>query len=83
MWRKFIDEKRKNDERGQEFNILDAILVAEFIEKSSQDEYTPLMGIHNLEITSQQTNINYEELIPSQCSTVTKSYFEEDSDRSL
>ena len=61
MWRKIIDEKRKNDERGQEFNILDAIIVAEFIEKSSQEEYTPLLGIHNLKIASQKNHKNYEE----------------------
>lgn len=58
MWMKIMEEKKKNKERGLEFNVLDALLIAEYLEKLTQEEYTPLVGIHNIELTSPQKGGN-------------------------
>ena len=58
MWMKILEEKKKHEEMGLDFNILDALLIAEHVEKESEEEFTPLVGINNLETlqTSNQRN---------------------------
>ena len=45
--------------------MLDALLIAEYLEKLTQEEYTPLVGIHNVELYPQNHSYDINNIQPA------------------